>query len=109
MPDAPATATVEPTEAAWSLLETAVEPWLEDIERRASLGLTEAARRLGLGIVEALRRIDRHIGDDDVLLSWAPDVPGETADRVIELLNALGLKPTEAELAHASATEVGRR
>ena len=35
---------VEPTEAAWSLLEGAVEPWLEDITRRASLGLIEAAR-----------------------------------------------------------------
>jgi hypothetical protein len=100
---------VESTEAAWSLLESAVEPWLQDIERRASLGLTEAARRLGLGILEALRRIDRHIGNDDLLLSWAPDLPGETADRVIELLNAPGLKPTEAELAHVSATEVGRR
>ena len=45
---------VEPTEAAWSLLEAAVEPWLEDITRRASLGLIEAARRLGLGILQAL-------------------------------------------------------
>ena len=45
---------VEPTEAAWSLLEAAVEPWLEDITRRASLGLTEAARRLGLGTLQAL-------------------------------------------------------
>src|SRR5919109_5147308 len=49
---------VEPTEAAWSLLEAAVEPWLEDIARRASLGLLDAARRLGLGILEALARID---------------------------------------------------
>ena len=28
---------VEPTEAAWSLLEAAVEPWLEDIERHEAL------------------------------------------------------------------------
>lgn len=51
---------VEPTEAAWSLLETAFEPWLEDITRRASLGLPDAASRLGLGILEALGRIDQH-------------------------------------------------
>src|SRR5919106_4883313 len=31
---------VEPTEAAWSLLEAAVEPWLEDIARRARLGFS---------------------------------------------------------------------
>jgi len=49
------------------------------------------------------------MGKDALLLPWAPALPGETADRVIELLNALGLKPTEAELAHACATEVGRR
>jgi hypothetical protein len=93
---------VEPTEAAWSLLETAVEPWLEDITRRASLGLTDAARRLGLGILEALRRIDRHIRNDDLLVSWAPDLPGETADRVIEVLGDLGFTSTDAELAHPS-------
>jgi hypothetical protein len=38
---------VEPTEAAWSVLEAAVELWLEDIAPRASLGLLDAVRRLG--------------------------------------------------------------
>jgi hypothetical protein len=51
---------VEPTEAAWSLLEAAVEPWLEDVTRRASLGLPDAARRPGLGIFEALERAGQH-------------------------------------------------
>jgi hypothetical protein len=63
---------VEPTEAAWSLLEAAVEPWLADIERRVSLGLREAARRLGVGILEALQRIEQHLRNDDLLVSWAP-------------------------------------
>lgn len=63
---------VEPTEAAWSLLEGAVEPWLEDITRRASLGLIEAARGLGLGILQALKSAERHIRDDDLLVSRAP-------------------------------------
>jgi hypothetical protein len=66
---------VEPTEAAWSLLEAAVEPWPEDITRRAGLGLTEAARRLGLGTLQALQSVDRHIRNDDLLVSWAPDFP----------------------------------
>jgi hypothetical protein len=64
---------VEPTEAAWRLLEAAVEPWLEDITRRAALGLTDAARRVGLGILEALQRIEDHLRNDDLLVSWAPD------------------------------------
>jgi hypothetical protein len=33
---------VELTEAAWMLLERAVEPWIEDIARRAALGLQDA-------------------------------------------------------------------
>jgi hypothetical protein len=85
---------VEPTAAAWSLLEAAVEPWLEDITRRAGLGLTEAARRLGLGTLQALQSIDRHIGNDDLLVSWAPDFPGETAVRIVELLSAVGIELT---------------
>src|SRR3954452_440088 len=74
---------VEPTEAAWSLLEEAVEPWLEDITRRAGLGLPHAPRRLGLGTLHALQSIDRHIGNDDLLVSWAPGFPGETAVRIV--------------------------
>lgn len=93
---------VEPTEAAWSLLEAAVEPWLEDITRRASLGLTRAARQLAFGSLEALRRVEGHIRNDDLLVSWAPDFSSETADRVIRLLSDLGIELTDAELAHAS-------
>jgi hypothetical protein len=93
---------VEPTEAAWFLLEAAVEPWHEDITRRASLGLTEAARRLGLGILQALQSVERHIRNDDLLVSWAPDFPDETADRVVELLRDAGIELTDAERAHGS-------
>jgi hypothetical protein len=42
---------------------------------------TEAARRLGLGSLQALQSVDRHIRHDDLVVSWAPDFPGETADR----------------------------
>jgi hypothetical protein len=54
------------------LLDPAVEPWLEDITRRAGLGLTEAARRVGLGILEALQRIGQYASNNDLLVSWAP-------------------------------------
>ena len=93
---------VEPTEAAWSLLEAAVEPWLEDITRRAGLGLTEAACRLGLGTLQALQSVDRHIRNDDLLVSWAPDFPDETADRVVELLSDVGIELTDVERADPS-------
>jgi hypothetical protein len=90
---------VEPTEAAWSLLEAAVEPWLEDIARRASLGLVDAVRRLGLGILEALDRIDQHTRNDDLLVSWAPDFAAATADRVTQVLADAGVDLADTGLA----------
>ena len=86
---------VEPTEAAWLLLEAAVEPWLEDITRRAGLGLAEAARRLGLGILQALQSVERHTDNSDLLVSWAPDFPDETADRVVELFRDASIEPAD--------------
>lgn len=90
---------VEPTEAAWSLLEAAIEPWLEDIARRANLGLLDAAQRLGLGIFEALERVGQHIRNDDLLISWAPDFADETADRVTQVLADAGIDLTNEESA----------
>jgi len=90
---------VEPTEAAWSLLEAAIEPWLKDITRRASLGLPAAACRLGIGVHEALERISQHTRDDDLLVSWAPDFAAETADRVTQVLADAGIDATDADVA----------
>lgn len=82
---------VEPTEVAWSLLEAAVEPWFEDIERRLSLGLLDAAGDLGLAILEALQRIEPHLRNDDLLVSWAPDFADQTADQVAQVLADAGI------------------
>lgn len=89
---------VEPTEAAWMLLERAVEPWVEDIARRAALGLPEAARELALGALEGLSRAAEHADRDGLLVSWAPDFPGDTAERVLRTLQDVGLELSEAEL-----------
>lgn len=88
---------IEPTDAAWRLLEQALEPWIEDLTRRARLGLNEAAHGLGLGIVQGLGRIG-NTTDDERLLSWAPDFPGEAADDVLRTLTDVGLQLTDAEL-----------
>jgi hypothetical protein len=37
---------VEPTEAAWMLLEAALQPWLDDIARRARLGFRLDCREI---------------------------------------------------------------
>ena len=88
---------VEPTEAAWSLLEATVKPWVEDIARRASLGLLDAARRVGLGIFEALERVGQHIRNDDLLVSWAADFAEETTDLVTRVLANAGIVLTDED------------
>jgi hypothetical protein len=94
---------VEPTEAAWQLLEQVIEPWLEDLARRASLGLEKAPRQLGLGILEALDRVGGHTGNDELLLSWAPDFPGEAAGSVLRALTDVGIELTDADCARPIA------
>ena len=66
---------VEPTEAAWELLQREIEPWIEDLRRRAAVGLSGAVRRLVVGLVDGLHRLEPLTTDDARLLSWAPDFP----------------------------------
>jgi hypothetical protein len=37
-----------------------------------------------------------------LLVSWAPEFPGETADDVIELVSDVGIEPTDVERAALS-------
>jgi hypothetical protein len=83
---------VEPTEAAWSLLEAALQPWLEDIARRAGLGFAGAARQIGLGVLEGLRHAGDGRGNDERLLSWAPDFTEEARITVLRQLADLGIE-----------------
>lgn len=67
----------EPSQAAWELLEEAVEPFLEDMERKMELGLKTEALEICKGVVLALYRL--RIETDKGVLGWAPDFPAETA------------------------------
>ena len=78
---------VEPTEAAWELLEETVGRFLGDMKRRAGLGLGSAAAAICCGIVVGLYRARRHSSDS--LLTHAPDFPPEQACfAVAELIRA---------------------
>jgi inosine/xanthosine triphosphate pyrophosphatase family protein len=78
----------EPTEAAWQLLEESMEDFLADMERRAELGLTDAAITMCRGIVAGLYKA-RSTGSDGPL-GWAPDFPAEEAGHAVaELLQAI--------------------
>lgn len=69
------------------LLERGLQPWIEDIGRRAGLGPVEAARELALGIVEGLGRAGRSPANGDRLLSWAPDFVDENVTAVLRAVH----------------------
>ena len=91
---------VEPTEAAWQLLEEALEPWLEDIARRAALDLRDAALDLAIGILAGLHSVDG-CTNDERLLSWAPDCASEASDSVVRALTRAGLDGHDERLERA--------
>lgn len=78
---------VGPDQAAQDLLEEALEGLVEDMKRRAELGLVSAAQMLCAGIVQGLYQA--RDTKSDGALRWAPDFPGEEADYVVgEFLGA---------------------
>ena len=93
---------VGPDQAAQDLLEEALEDLVEDMKRRADLGLVSAAEVVCAGIVQGLYKA-RHT-ESDGALGWAPDFPSEKADYVVgEFLRACPAATRKA--AHKSLTE----
>jgi len=80
---------VHETDAAWEILEEAVEPFLGDLRRRARLGLGAAAD-VAAGIVAGLYRC-REPEDGSIVAYAGPDSLSELADEVINEANRLGL------------------
>jgi hypothetical protein len=71
----------EPTEAAWELLEEAVEPFVEDMKRHLGLGLDAEALEICKGIVLGLYQCRDASGDE--FLGWASDFPDEAAGNAV--------------------------
>ena len=76
---------VEPTEAAWELLEETVGSYEREIERLLALGMFGSAVETAIGLIAGLYRCDG-CEDSDLLLSWAPDFPLEQAGVVVNKL-----------------------
>ena len=91
---------VEPTEAAWDLIEEAVMPFIEDIQRRLDSDQLEAALATCGGIVLGLYRV-RHDANDGCL-GWAPDAPAEMAGEAVCTLRRALRKMTVSAIAGQS-------
>lgn len=73
---------VEPTEAAWEILEEEVNPFLDDMKRQIELGLEVEALEICKGVVLGLYRVEKGKGGE--LVEWAPDFPAEAAAGAVE-------------------------
>ncbi len=81
---------VEPTEAAWEMLDEAVAPFIADMKRHLELGLEEEARQCCQGILLGLYRVRAGAGND--VMGWAADFPAETAEQVLKEWKAAGAR-----------------
>lgn len=75
---------VEAGEAAWGLLEEALDPFLADMKRLVALGLEQAAVATCAGIAQGLYGV-RDSGGDGVL-AHATDFPAEMAGHAVATL-----------------------
>jgi hypothetical protein len=74
---------VEPDEAAVEILNSALEPFIEDIQRQIDLGLEAESLEMCKGVVLGLYRAEQE--SEDEVLQLAPEFPAETAAYAIEV------------------------
>lgn len=87
---------VHETEAANEILDEALEPFLRDLERRATLGMSKAATELAAGILLGLYECcDVH---GETLLEYAVDYAPERAADVVHRCTKLGVDLPYGEL-----------
>ncbi len=75
---------VEPSQAAWELLEESIEDVRADMKRRVEAGMKPAAEKICQGIVLGLHEVDGT--NSDGALGWAPDFPTEAAAWSLSIL-----------------------
>jgi hypothetical protein len=85
---------VHPAEAADEILDEALQPFLDDLYRRAGLGMRSAAAGLAAGILLGL--YDCRHDNSETLLEYCPDYAAERASGVVSDCASLGIElPTD--------------
>jgi hypothetical protein len=87
---------VHPAEAAGKILDEALQPFLDDLQRRAGFGMRSAAVELAAGILLGLYNC-RH-GNSETLLEYSPDYAAERASGVVSDCARLGIELPAVEL-----------
>jgi hypothetical protein len=87
---------VHPAEAADEILDEALQPFLDDLQRRAGLGIGSAVVELAVGVLLGLYNC-RH-GNSETLLEYSPDYAAERASGVVSDCAKLGIELPAVEL-----------
>jgi hypothetical protein len=87
---------VHPAEAAHEILDEALQPFIDDLQRQSELDMASAAVEVGVGILRGLYGC-RH-GDPESLLEYSPDYPAARASEVLDHCEKLGIDLPIAKL-----------
>lgn len=101
--DAPDVGVCDPDEACSYLVNKAVEPYLAEVQRRAALGLTNAAHGIATGVLMSLYRLREYENSTEHVLGGAGDLVAY-ARRVTILLEQLDIPLPPDNLATACPT-----
>ncbi len=86
---------VHESEAAYEILDELLQPDLDDLARRAALGLQDAASQIGLGLLWGLANCRTAVVGGTVLAYAGPDVTDELAWSVGAALAKVGVSLPE--------------
>lgn len=89
---------VHAVEAAGEILDEALEPFVRDVDRRATLGMTSAATELAVGVLLGL--YECRDGGSETLLEHSPDFAIERAAHVVAQCAKLCIALPREELLH---------
>lgn len=101
--DAPDVGICDPDDACAFLVDKAVEPYLTEIQRRAALGLTNAAHGIATGVLTGLYGLRDYEHSTEHVLGGAGDLIGY-ARRVTILLDQLDIPLPPEYLSRACPT-----
>ena len=88
---------VHPAKAADEILDEALQPFLDDLQRRAGFGMRSAAAGLAAGILPGLYH-RRHGNSETLLEYYCPDYAAERASGAVSDCARLGIELPAAEL-----------
>ena len=75
----------DPSDAAWEILQDAIQPYLDDLRRYLEMGLEEPAVAVCSGIILGLYQVEeKH--EAELVSCYAPDFPSEAAFQAAEIL-----------------------